>query len=342
MDFLEGLAVYLAVASALVWIAVKSRGTKIAWPFALLANCGAAYSASLALETLMMQVTGAIPGGQPWPVITWAVSAIIAFKVGAMAKPSVWLAVIPCWIVGALMILVFVVPAPDLIINYPPLPGSRWATPAYVLAAEDASGYGGAILIFIGIVLLFVLKSNPRLRNPATESNEAEPPLPSFLEAIKSAGSIILGIAVLIALIFVSALFILGTATVSEKVLPFLNVATIISLIFCVIVLLPLLIVRATRFIPVWGLFIASYVFGVDVWMYGFLVTFDLWGAGGVFAGLLLGVVGIVPLGIIAAALHALWSTVGELAFGIAITYGARMFAVFLAATLDRATEEAA
>jgi hypothetical protein len=87
---------------------------------------------------------------------------------------------------------------------------------------------------------------------------------------------------------------------------------------------------------------IASYVFGVDVWMYGFLVTFDLWGSIGVLFGLFLGVVGIVPLGMIAAALHALWPIVAELAFGMAITYGARMFAFFLAATLDRAAAEAA
>src|SRR5208282_5476694 len=107
-----------------------------------------------------------------------------------------------------------------------------------------------------------------------------------------------------------------------------------------VVVLLPLSIFRAPRIVSVWGFLIASYVFGVDVWMYGFLVTFDLWGSIGVLFGLFLGVVGIVPLGMIAAALHALWSIVAELAFGIAITYGARMFAFFLAGTLDRASAE--
>lgn len=61
------------------------------------------------------------------------------------------------------------------------------------------------------------------------------------------------------------------------------------------------------------GFFIVSYIFGLGVWMYGFLVTYQFWGGTGTFIGLLLGVVGVVPLGIIAAALHGTWYYVGEL-----------------------------
>jgi hypothetical protein len=47
-------------------------------------------------------------------------------------------------------------------------------------------------------------------------------------------------------------------------------------------------------------------------------------------------VVGLVPLGIIAAALHGIWLYVGDLVGGVALTYGARVFAVFLMQTLER------
>ncbi len=161
------------------------------------------------------------------------------------------------------------------------------------------------------------------------------------MEAIKAAGSVILGLAVFAALLFVCVLFIVGAATVSEKVLPILNIATVIGMILCVIILLPLTIFRTTRFIPVWGFFIASYIFGVDVWMYGFLVTYDLWGTGGILAGLFLGIVGVVPLGMIAAAFNGMWSVVLELAILLVVTYGVRMFALFLASSLDRAVVEA-
>lgn len=87
------------------------------------------------------------------------------------------------------------------------------------------------------------------------------------MEAIKAAGSVILFLVIIVALTFVGALSILGAASVSGKMLPILNAATIIGLIICVVVFLPLSILRATRFVPVWGFLIASYIFGVDAWM---------------------------------------------------------------------------
>jgi hypothetical protein len=61
------------------------------------------------------------------------------------------------------------------------------------------------------------------------------------------------------------------------------------------------------------GFVIASHLFGLGMWMYGFLVTYDLWGGTGIFVGLLLGGIGGVPLAIIAAALKQMWTVVGEL-----------------------------
>ncbi len=149
------------------------------------------------------------------------------------------------------------------------------------------------------------------------------------------------GLAILAALVFVGGVFILGAEAVSEKALPFFGIATVLAIVFCLVIFLPLSIFRATRIVPIWGIFIASYVFGVYTWMFSFLVTFSLWGVGGVFVGLCLAGIGIFPLAIIAAALHALWSTVGNLAFGIVITCGTRIFSFYLATTLDRAAKQA-
>lgn len=134
-------------------------------------------------------------------------------------------------------------------------------------------------------------------------------------------------------------MFYLGAEKVSEATLPALNYATVIALI--IIFLLPLSVFKTTRFISTWGFLIASFIFGIDVWMYGFLVTLHFWGVGGVFVGLCLVGIGVVPLGMIAAALHSSWDVVVGLAFGIAMTYGTRMLSFYLAHTLAHTLDRA-
>ena len=83
---------------------------------------------------------------------------------------------------------------------------------------------------------------------------------------------------------------------------------------------------------PAYGLYVASFVFGVCVWVYGFMVTYEIWGGVGVLIGLMLGIVGIVPLGIIAALWHSEWVIAAELTYGVVLTYGARAIALWLRA----------
>jgi hypothetical protein len=122
--------------------------------------------------------------------------------------------------------------------------------------------------------------------------------------------TVILSLVVLTAVMFVIAVLIYGTAAVAEKLLPFLWLAAYIAMVFCIVVLLPLSLFRRTRIVPACGFVIASHLFGLGMWMYGFLVTYDLWGGTGIFVGLLLGGIGVVPLAIIAAALKQMWTVV--------------------------------
>jgi len=47
---------------------------------------------------------------------------------------------------------------------------------------------------------------------------------------------------------------------------------------------------------------LSSHVFGVTVWMYGWLITNSVLGGVGLFVGLLLGAIGVAPVGIVASA----------------------------------------
>jgi len=93
---------------------------------------------------------------------------------------------------------------------------------------------------------------------------------------------------------------------------------------------------RTTRVVSIYGFLISSYLFGFATWILGFVITLQYWGKIGVVIGLLLGAVGIVPLGIIASAWNADWPTAVALIVTLFITYGSRMLCFRLAASLDR------
>jgi hypothetical protein len=156
------------------------------------------------------------------------------------------------------------------------------------------------------------------------------------MEVLKNVGWGLLGITIIIAAVFVAALLINGMAWVSGHVLEYLITFNNIVTVVCVVLLLPLAPFRKTRIVPAYGLYVASFVFGVCVWVYGFMVTYEIWGGVGVFIGLMLGIVGIVPLGIIAASWHSEWVIVAELIYGLVLTYGARAIALWLGAKIER------
>jgi uncharacterized protein YacL len=61
------------------------------------------------------------------------------------------------------------------------------------------------------------------------------------------------------------------------------------------------------------------------------IVTYALWGGFGLFIGLMLGGVGVVPLAMLATLFKGMWSVFGELILMIVVTVGTRMLGLFLA-----------
>jgi len=139
-DAMVGPLVFYVIASGgLAWLASKVRETKLASIYALIVNCGAAYSVGFSFEILLRELTGDIPGGQPWPVITWAVVGVTAFVIAGMAKPSGLLAAIPCWILAALAIMYGA--------------GQNVA----------ASTYGGVGMFLFGLLVLMLVPATKRM-----------------------------------------------------------------------------------------------------------------------------------------------------------------------------------
>lgn len=157
------------------------------------------------------------------------------------------------------------------------------------------------------------------------------------MRALERIGAVILGISIVAAFIFATVLLINGTVYVNTKIFPYLLFTVTILVVVCIMILLPLSLFRRTRMIPAYGFLICSFAFGLFTWLCGFLMTYDIWGGTGIVIGMLLAGVGVVPLGMIASALHSEWSPVVEIMVGLALTFGAHFFSLFLASKLDQA-----
>jgi hypothetical protein len=149
---------------------------------------------------------------------------------------------------------------------------------------------------------------------------------------LKSFAGIILGIAIVVGMTLAAAFYIRGLVWVSEHVIEFLMLLVVTAIMLCIFILLPLAIFRKTRTVSAVGFAFSSYLFGMTTWILGFLTTLQYWGGLGVVIGLFLGIIGIVPLGIIASAFHSDWWSVLGLIIGLFVTYGSRALGLWFEA----------
>jgi hypothetical protein len=154
----------------------------------------------------------------------------------------------------------------------------------------------------------------------------------------KNIGSVLLAFAVLAAVFLLVGLFAVGTAVFVAIVLPIISVVSALGIVACLIAFLPMAAFKKTRPISAIGLYALSYVFGLELWIFSFLETFDYLGVLGIVLGFILAGVGFVPIAIIAAAVHGIWPDVMDILLLIAATYGARALGLFLAAKIDAET----
>jgi hypothetical protein len=135
---------------------------------------------------------------------------------------------------------------------------------------------------------------------------------------------ILLGLSCSGSIALAGLILIMGGAWFATHIRNYLIFAVSGALILCGIgVLLPARLRRAITLYE-YVFLASSYLFGMATWLLGVLVTLQYWGWVGVLIGLCLGVVGVVPLGIVAAALHSDWLLLAVVVVGILVTYGAR------------------
>lgn len=154
------------------------------------------------------------------------------------------------------------------------------------------------------------------------------------MQAIKSIGSIILGIVIFVGIIIVTVLLFTVGAKVAFTIQPFINWLAGILLIINLLALLVAIVPKA-RAVSGLVIYISSYVYGLGTWIFGLAVTLALWGWVAVIIGLLLGGVGVVPIGMLAAIFNGHWGIFWTLFISLALTYGARVIGTLLVSSAE-------
>lgn len=156
------------------------------------------------------------------------------------------------------------------------------------------------------------------------------------METLKAIGFAALGLLMIATLIVIAAFVFEGYIWASGKIYPWLVLLNGVALAATVFVLLPNAIFSSTPRFAGSGLLIASYIFGATLWVWSLLVTYTLWGGLGLFIGLMMAGVGVVPMAALATLFNGLWSTLGELIVGVVLTFGSRLGGAYLLVRAER------
>ncbi len=157
------------------------------------------------------------------------------------------------------------------------------------------------------------------------------------MRVVKSIGSILLGVVIFIGLIIAAVLLFTLGAKLAFTIQPFINWLAGILFMINIFALIAAIAPRA-RGVSGLVIYVSSYVYGLGVWIFGLAVTLDLWGWFAVIVGLLLGGVGVVPIGMLAAMFNGEWGVFWTLFISLILTYGSRLIGTMLVSSAENQT----
>lgn len=153
---------------------------------------------------------------------------------------------------------------------------------------------------------------------------------------LKRAAPYIILPTIVVGILLLVAFLLRGMVWVSEIALPWLQFASEIAFGICLLVFLPLCIFRKTRPWAGLGFYWTSFVFGTFLFAEACIIDVQIWGYGALFVGLFLAGVGVVPVALIATAVHSAWPLFGDVVIGVVLTFGTRYLGVRLLEQQER------
>lgn len=128
-----------------------------------------------------------------------------------------------------------------------------------------------------------------------------------MLEKLKEIGYLVTGIVLLAAVISLPVVFIMGSLWASENILPPLVSVGWVVLGMNLVIFLPLSLFKRLRAFSGGAMYLSSLVFGLIAWLFGFILTYSIWGLGAVILGMIFLGGGVVPIAMLATAINGYW-----------------------------------
>lgn len=125
---------------------------------------------------------------------------------------------------------------------------------------------------------------------------------------LKSAGWTVLGLGMMVVLMLIAVLFIRGGVWASEKILPIAYIVAQTSFWVCLLILMPLAVIDATKGFAGVALVWASYTFGALLFMVSLIFVYNAWGIVAIILGFMMMGIGVVFLAFLAALFKGMWS----------------------------------
>jgi hypothetical protein len=152
----------------------------------------------------------------------------------------------------------------------------------------------------------------------------------STSDNLKTFGGVLTGFALVAGLAIFGIAILYGAAELSLWALEWAPSIFGAILLICIVILLPLAIIPASRGFAGNGFYVASYIFGIILWVLAMAFVYIEWGLFAVIIGLVLAGVGVVPIAILATIVEGQWGVLANLAMLLALTYGLRVFGFWL------------
>ena len=149
-------------------------------------------------------------------------------------------------------------------------------------------------------------------------------------EKLKQLSQMALGFVIILALLCIPVFFILGSKWAAEHLLQPLIAIGWFLLAIEILILIPLSIFRWFRSFTGSTIFIFSFVFGLITWLVSFVLTYYLWGAWAVIAGILFLGGAVVPFALLATLFKGMWLPFFTVLILLLVTFGSRILGIFI------------